>query len=93
MQALDWRFNRQHLSFPLLREKIEMRESSKPQTQPSFGETFMSEKPVAKTIEERVADLEAKVKELENALQNKVDHERLNKAISDLRYSVKNHRL
>lgn len=53
----------------------------------------MSEKPVAKTIEERVADLEAKVKELENALQNKVDHECLNKAISDLRYSVKNHRL
>ena len=53
----------------------------------------MSDKPVAKTLEERVADLEAKVKELENALQNKDDHERLNKAISDLRYSVKNHRL
>nr|DAG77080.1 MAG TPA: hypothetical protein [Caudoviricetes sp.] len=36
MKIFNRCFDCHHLSFPLLREKIEMRKSSKPQTQPSL---------------------------------------------------------
>ncbi len=46
-----------------------------------------------KTLEQRVADLEKKVEELEKLLRQKADQQSVNKQISDLKFAVKNHRL
>lgn len=52
----------------------------------------MSDKPVAKTLEERVADLEKKVESLSKALSLKVDQERYNKDHPNGRASTRHSR-
>ena len=51
------------------------------------------EKTVELTLEERVALLEKKCAEIEQKLEQKADQQRVNKAISDLRFAIKNHRI